>query len=262
MSDTQLSLIDLAPGNPYSLVLDSPLLMAPGCAVRDLPLERLGALVTRIVTRHTRHEPPPRVAATPAGLVVTSFPSISIRTLLKEDARHWQRSRLPVIVCLQGEPDELGEMVSMLENVESVAAILLMPEERPATATAFARQATQRPLLAMLEIGDDLQSVAQQVVAAGADALVIGAPVQATAGTELIEGWLLGPAALPLTLRALSSVRAVAGVPLIALGGIAGVEHVRLAMAAGATALMIDAARWGDPHAPALLAERLGISGR
>lgn len=260
MSEAPLSVVDLAPGNPYSLVLDSPVLMAPGCAVRDLPLERLGALVTRIVTRHTRHEPLPRFAPTPAGLVITGFPTISIRTLLKEDTRQWERARLPVIVCLQGEGQELAEMTAMLENVESISAFLLMPEQHGVAATTAARQATQRPLLVMLEAGADLQALAQQTVAAGADALVVGAPVQATGGAELLDGWLLGPAAFPLTLRAVSVVRAAIEVPLIALGGITTVEHARQALAAGAVALMIDAARWGDPQAPALLAEGLGIT--
>lgn len=262
MSESALPSIDLAPGNPYSLVLDSPILMAPGCAVRDLALERLGALVTRIVTRHTRRDPAPRFAATPAGLVISAFPTVSIRTVLKEDARHWQRSHLPVIVCLQGDPEDLSEMTAMLENVESVSAILLMPEQRSVAATAAARQVTQRPLLVMLELGADLETLAPQIVVAGADALVVGAPLQATGGADPLDGWLLGPTGLPLMLRAVRSVRSVVDVPLIALGGIATVEHARQAMTAGATALMVDAARWGDPQAPALLAQGLGIAVR
>ena len=262
MSDIPPTPIDLAPGNPYSLVLDSPILMAPGCAVRDLPMDRLGAHVSRITTRHTRHEPAPRFAATPAGLVVTSFPSISIRTLLKEEARQWQRAQAPVIVCLQGDMDELAEMVEMLENVESISGVLLMPEGQGVAATAAARRATQRPILTLLAHDAALLDTAQQTVAAGADALVVGGPAQAAGGMELVEGWLLGPAALPLTLRGLRCVRAGVEAPVIALGGISTVDHARQAFAAGATALMIDAARWGDPHAPALLAESLDIAPR
>jgi dihydroorotate dehydrogenase len=253
-------MIDLAPGNPYSLVLDSPVLMAPGCAVRDLPMDRLGAFVTRIATRHTRHESALRVAPTPAGLVVTSFPTVSIRTLLKEDARQWERSQLPVIVSLQGDPDDLAEMAAMLENVENVAGVLLIPEMRSVAAAAAVRQVTQRPILIMLEPGTDLPAVAQQTIAAGADALVVAAPVQAAGGPDLLEGWLLGPATLPLTLLALRAVRAVVAAPLIALGGIANAEHAHQALASGATALMIDAARWGEPHAPAIIAQALGVT--
>lgn len=262
MSPAALPSIDLAPGNPYSLVLDSPMLMAPGCAVRDLPLERIGALVSRIVTRHTRRDPVPRVAATPAGLIVSAFPTVSIRTLLKEDARHWQRSQVPVVVCLQGDPDDLAEMTTMLENIESVSAILVMPEQHSVAATVAARQATQRPLLVMLDLDADLQTLAQRTVAAGADALVVGMPLQATGGDDMLDGWLLGPATFPLMLHGLNIVRTAVTAPLIALGGIATVEQARLALRVGATALMIDAARWGEPHAPAVLAQGLGITPR
>jgi dihydroorotate dehydrogenase len=258
MSNSPSRVIDLAPGNPYTLVLHSPVLMAPGCAVRDLELAELGALVTRTATRHTRHEPAPRFAPTPAGLVVTGFPTVSIRTLIKEDARQWERSTIPVIVSLQGAPDELAEMAGMLENVESVSGLLLAPEVQAATATAAVRRVTQRPILVLLD-PSNLQPTAQQTVAAGADALVVAAPTEAAGGADLLEGYLLGPAALPLTLRALREARAVVGVPLVAFGGVATVEHARQALAAGATALMIDAARWGDPQAPAVIAQGLGV---
>ncbi|HZG67654.1 MAG TPA: hypothetical protein VEZ12_12975, partial [Herpetosiphonaceae bacterium] len=214
--------------------------------------------VTRTATRHTRHEPVPRFAPTPAGLVVTGFPTVSIRTLIKEYARQWERSTIPVIVSLQGDPDELAEMAGMLENVESVSGLLLAPEVQAATTTAAVRRVTQRPILILLELLD-LQPTAQQTVAAGADALVVAAPTEAAGGADLLEGYLLGPAALPLTLRALREARAVVDVPLVALGGVTTVEHARQALAAGATALMIDAAQWGDPQAPAVIARDLGV---
>ncbi len=261
MSGSSGDTIDLAPGNPYSLVLHSPVMTAPGCAVRDLLFSHIGALVTRTGTRHTRHEQAPRFVPTPAGLIVTAFPTVSIRTLIKEDARQWERSTIPVIVSLQGDPDELAEMAGMLENVESISGLLIVPEVRAATATATVRRVTPRPVLVVLE-PSNLQSTAQQTVAAGADAVVVPAPIQAAGGADLLEGYLRGPAALPLTLRALREARAVVEVPLVALGGIATVEHARHALAAGATALMIDAARWGDPHAPAVIAQGLGVRAR
>ena len=246
--------VDLAPANPYSLVLPSPVLTAPGCAVRELDTSDLGGIVTRITTRHTRHDPVPGFAATPAGLIVTGLPAVSIRTLLKEDTRHWERSALPVIVSLRGETAELAEMASLLENVESIAGLLVDAEDSVVAATAAARRATPRPILAMLGHGPNLSALARETVVAGADALVVAAPVMAAGGREPLEGYLLGPAVFPLTLRALLDVRAAVEAPLVALGGIATPAFARAALSAGASAVMIDAARWGDPHAPAEIA--------
>ncbi len=119
--------IELAPRNPYGLAVATALLPAPGCVVRDLDLRPYGAFVTRTATLHTRHDPVPQFAAVPGGLVVSALPTIGLRILLKEETNRWERSTLPVIVSLQGEGDELGEMAARLEG-HDIAGLLILPE--------------------------------------------------------------------------------------------------------------------------------------
>ncbi len=258
MSEWSAAPIDLAPGNPYSLLLESPVIVAPGCALRDFQTDLPGVIVTRTATLHTRRGAPPRFAATPAGLIVSELPSIGLRSLLKEEGRRWERSPVPILVCLQGDAAECAEMAAALENVEGVAGLLLTPEADVAQVVSFTRRQTPRPLIALLSRDTNLQESALKTVAAGADAVVVAAPPRAAFGSlDPVEGYLLGPAVFPLMLQALLELRAVTEVPLVALGGIATEELARFALEAGATAIMVDAARWGDPEAPARLARGL-----
>ncbi len=256
------ALIDLAPHNPYTLSLASPVLLAPGCEVRGVETTGVGAVATRTATLHTRRGPAPLFRPTPAGLVVTGIPSVSIRTLLKEEARRWQRAPRPTLVSLQGSADEVAEMARLLESVEGVAGLLVHAEEDVRSVMAAARRQTPLPLLALLDQGPHLAADVVAVVQAGADALVVAAPPPAAAGAdEIVEGYLLGPAVFPLTLRAVVEACAAGDIPVVALGGIATGAFARTALQVGATAVMVDAARWGDPFAAVRIARELGEVG-
>lgn len=258
MSDPSSARIDLAPKNPYGLELQSPVLIAPGCDLRAFRTDALGAVTTRTATLHTRRGTSPRFAATPAGLVVSDLPTAGIRTLLKEERQRWERSSLPMIVSIQGDVGECAAMAAMLENVEGVAGLLITAEADPAVVVAATRRATPRPILALLPLSDGIAAAAGKVVGAGADTLVVVGPPRATGvAGEPVEGFWLGPTVLPLTLQALVDLRETVEVPIIALGGIATTRCAKVALEAGATAVMVDAARWGDPEAPARIAREL-----
>ena len=258
MSGQQAAVLDLAPGNPYSLLVRSPILPAPGCHIRGADTEWLGASVTRTATLHTRRGPAPRFAPTPAGLVLSDIPTIGFRTLLKEEGRRWDRSSVPVVVSLAGSAAELGDMAATLESIEAVAGLLLQAEADPVAAAAAVRAQTPRPILVVLDYAPDLVRVAAAVVAAGADTLVVAAPPRGIGGDPPVAGYLLGPAVFPLTLRLLADV-AGTGVPCIALGGIATPALAQAALLAGAAAVMIDAPRWGDLRLPSRIVLALGL---
>jgi dihydroorotate dehydrogenase len=261
MSEGQGEPIDLAPQNPYSLIVRSPVLIAPGCDLREFHAEGAGATATRMATLHTRRDAPPRFAPSPAGLIVSELPTIGIRTLLKEEGRRWERSRIPVVASLQGTADECAEMAAMLESVEGVAGLLLNAEEEAARVVAFVRRQTPRPIIALLPSNGEIGVVGPEVAAAGADALVVAAaPRAAAGGAGAVEGYLLGPAVFPRTLQGILDLRRVTDVPIIALGGIATAEFAQVALDAGASAVMIDAARWGDPGAALRIAQGLAVS--
>jgi dihydroorotate dehydrogenase (NAD+) catalytic subunit len=251
--------IDLAPHNPYTLSLASAVLLAPGSEVRGVAMTGVGAVATRTATLHTRRGPAPLFCPSPAGLVVTGIPTVGIRTLLKEEARRWQRAQQPTLVSLQGSAHEVAEMVGLLESVEGVAGLLVRAEEDIRAVMVAARRQTPLPILALLDHSPHLAADVLAVEQAGVDALVVAAPPPAAAGVEeLVEGDLLGPSVFPLTLRAVAEARAAVHIPVVALGGIATGAFARTALKAGATAVMVDAARWGDPFAPVRVARELG----
>src|SRR5919199_1645146 len=257
MSDYKLPPIDLAPANPYSLLVQSPVLLAPGCSLREFQTDLVGGIATRTATLHTRRGAPPRAVATPAGMVISELPTIGIRTLLKEEGRRWERSSVPVLVSLQGDAAECAEMAAMLENVEGVAALLLTPEADIGQVVSLTRHETPRPLLVFLPSGSDLRAAAS-AAATGADVLVVAAPPRTAAvADDPVEGFLLGPAAYPLTLQALLDLRSMLEIPVVAFGGIATADVARACLQAGAAAVMIDAAFWGDPAAAGHIARSL-----
>lgn len=255
-------MIDLAPTNPYGLLLRSAVIVAPGCAGAGLPRALdptiIGAIATRPTTLHTVRPPSLRWSATPAGVMFEQLPSVRLRSQVQSEARRWQRSSVPVLLSLRGLIDELVEMVVQLEGVEGISGLLIEVSEPEAAqdptgiAISGLRAQTPLPLLPLLPYSSAIEQSAQNCVAAGADALVLCAYPTTTgmAQGEIFEGVLVGPALAPWTLHALAQVRRSVDVPLVALGGVADVAAAQKFLAAGATALLVDGALYGDPFAP------------
>lgn len=256
------AMIELAPHNPYGLALRSPVIVAPGCAapLRDLDLALIGAVATRTAVLHTPPEGRRRWAAVPAGVVFERLPTIRFRTLLQAEAKRWLRSSVPVLLSLRGTPDDLAEMTARLEQVEGIAGIIVQSDDAAGIVPAVdaARSQTTLPLLTILPPQFDPATTAE-IVAAGTDALIVGAypPAAVVVDGAVIDGVLVGPTLVPWTIRALQQVASVVNVSLIALGGVADATIARHCIAAGATALMIDGALYGDPVAPHRIAAAL-----
>ena len=246
-------MIELAPHNPYGLALQSPVVVAPGCAapLRDLASAHLGAIVTPTAVVHPPYPGKARFVSVPAGVVFERLPVMRLRTLLQTEAKRWARLPLPVLLSLQGTADELADIVALLESFDTLAGLVLtvQVEQAPIGVTAV-RDQTALPILVMLPAG--ASELAAECVAAGADALIVQAypEVSAVAGDEVFEGRLVGPTLAPHTLYALRKVAAQVAVPLLAFGGVADERIARECLEAGATGLLVDSALYGDPFAP------------
>ena len=117
-----------------TLTLDNPVLTAAGTlgygpefagAVR---LKRLGAVITKTLTRRPREgNPPPRLVETPSGMLnAVGLQNIGLEAFLQEKLPALQQHRVPVIVSVLGESaEELAEMVAQLDRADGVAAIEL-----------------------------------------------------------------------------------------------------------------------------------------
>jgi dihydroorotate dehydrogenase (NAD+) catalytic subunit len=268
-------MIDLAPNNPYSLELATPLLVAAGCLGYGVEVARqlgfaqqgaahgLGALVTRTTTpRRRRAARLPALHETPAGLIYTGLEqNPGLRTVRERFAPLWAAWALPVILSVAAEEAaELADALSELDLVEGIAAVELplglLGILTPAAATplvAAARAATPLPLIVRLPgHAPQLPELALAAEAAGADAvsLIDGLPAARPGG----EGLLCGPALRPLALRAVAAVCAAVRVPVVGGGGVWDVADARALRDAGAAAVALGSALLIDLRAAARIA--------
>jgi dihydroorotate dehydrogenase (NAD+) catalytic subunit len=272
--------IDLAPQNPYSLELETPVVAASGClgygveVARQLGLGQreaahgLGAIVTRTTTARARRGRP-ALLETPAGLLYQGPGSNpGMRAVRVRFAPAWAGWGLPVIISVAADgPDELAELLADLDMVEGVAGVELplaahgaLTAAAAAPLVAAARAATPLPLLVKLPGGaPDLVGLARAAADAGADALALldGLPAAVPGPAGLARGQLCGPALRPLALMAVADVAAAVAVPIIGIGGVSGPADARALLDAGAAAVGIGAALLGDLRAAARVAAGL-----
>ena len=264
--------LNLAPNHPDGLRLASPLIVAAGALgygveyARALALDGVGALVSRTTSLQPhRSAAPPRLIETPAGLIYTGGDTNpGLRFVAQRYAPQWARWNTPVIVSVGGATaEQCADMAAGLEGVVGVAGVelnLARFAERAAEAVRLVRAATTLPLVAKLPLdAADLPALAAAAASAGADAIAVsGSPLGLwidPASGERVEGWLCGPALLPLALRAVAAVAAVVAVPVIGGGGVGTAQAARQMIAAGATAVSVGAALLGNPR----LVETMGV---
>jgi dihydroorotate dehydrogenase (NAD+) catalytic subunit len=174
---------------------------------RAVPLERLGGLITKTLTRRPREGyPPPRLVETPAGMLnAVGLQNIGLDAFLQEKLPLLRRERVALIVSVLGDSaEDLGAMAEQLERADGVAALevnlscpnlknssglrvesstrnaqlstvpKMVAQDAEATFTMLqaARRRTTKPLIAKLspEV-TDLAPIAQAAERAGADAL-------------------------------------------------------------------------------------------
>jgi dihydroorotate dehydrogenase (NAD+) catalytic subunit len=266
--------LNLAPAHPDGLRLRSPILIAAGALgygveyARTVAFDAIGGLVTRTTSLRPHRSPAlPRLIETPAGLLyVGGDTNPGLRAVAQRYAPQWEGWGMPVLVSVGGAGAEqcadaaaqLGEVVGVAGAEFSLARFM----ESPAEAVRLVRAATSLPLLVKLPLdAPDLSALAQQAADAGADALVVAGPprglwIDPASGVR-VEGWLCGPALLPLALRAVAAVAAAVAVPVVGGGGVSTAQAARQMLAAGATAVSIGAALLANPRLASDIAAEL-----
>ncbi|HYH04711.1 MAG TPA: dihydroorotate dehydrogenase, partial [Bacillota bacterium] len=125
--------------------------------------------------------------------------------------------------------------------------------------TTAVRKATQRPLIVKLSPNvTDITQMAQQVEAAGADAVslintLLGMKIDLRRRRPFLGntvGGLSGPAIKPVALRMVWQVYQKVKIPIIGMGGITSAEDALEFIMAGASAIAIGTAMFRDPAVP------------
>jgi len=271
MTDMSVRIGDLTLANP---VMPASGTFAEGLA-EAVDLNRLGALVTKTITRELRDgNPLPRVAEVDSGLLnAIGIPSKGVPHFLEITLSLYRRWSPPLIVSISAPTAEGFASLAVEVSVPGVAAIeanISCPniEEdgkafamRAASAEAVIRQlraATALPLWAKLTPNTgEIADVARACEAAGADAVVVANTILAMAidlrtfkprlGNVL--GGLSGPAVKPIVLRQVYQCSRAVRIPIVGCGGIVTAADAAEYMLAGATAVQVGTATFLQPHA-------------
>lgn len=259
----------------------SPVLLASGTCgygaeYADLiPLDSIGGLVTKAVSREPRPgNPPHRIAETPGGMInAIGLQNVGLERFRREKLP-WLRENLhrarvlinvvghsadafgAVVAGLDGEDGFLGYEINV--SCPNVADGTLFGTDKAALSDLVGRlrRLTDRPLVVKLTPNvPDIEAYASICENAGADGL---STINTFPGMLIdverrrpvignISGGVSGPAILPmavyLTWRASSAV----SIPVIGIGGIRSGEDALQYLLAGASLVQIGTALFVDP---------------
>jgi len=269
-----------------SVTLPNPVLTASGCAAAGRELDQffdvsaLGAVVTKSIMVGPRSgRPTPRMAETPSGMLNSiGLQGPGIDAFVAQDLA-WlaERGARVVVSIAGGHTDEYVALterlaahpaVAMIEvniscpNVESRGQVFACDPAASARVISAVRRnaAGGIPILAKLSPDvTDITAIARACADAGADALslintLLGMVIDTdTMAPALggVTGGLSGPAIRPVALRCVWQVhRALPHLPIVGMGGIrSGLDALQFILA-GASAVSVGTAVFGDPAAP------------
>jgi dihydroorotate dehydrogenase (NAD+) catalytic subunit len=273
--------IQLAPGNRHGLRLANPVMTASGTFgygteySQLFDIQKLGAIVCKGTTLEPREgNPQPRLVEAAAGVInAIGLQNIGVRALIKEKAPVWAGWRVPVIVNIAGDSvPEYGKLAKALDGVKGVSGIevnISCPNVKAggaafgadpkcaAEVTRAVRAATSLPVIVKLTPNTgDIAGVARAVVEAGADAVSLINSVKGMAinlserrpSIGNVTGGLSGPAIKPIALAMVYEAAGAVDVPVIGCGGIASAGDALEFIMAGASAVQVGSATFGNPR--------------
>jgi dihydroorotate dehydrogenase (NAD+) catalytic subunit len=282
--------VNLAVDLGRGLVLANPILVASGTFgygveyADVVDVQRIGAICCKGTTLRPRAgNRPPRVTETPGGMLNSiGLQNPGIDAVLERYAPLWAAWRVPVIVNVAGESIEdyvgVARKLDLAPGVAGVELNISCPnvgkgglqfaidQDAAAAVTRAVRRATDLPLIVKLSPNvSDIRPIARAVAHAGADAL---SAVNTLSGMALradrtgpflgnTYGGLSGPAIKPVALRIVYEIAQVVEIPIIAIGGVTGLDDVLDYLAAGAVAVQAGTAIFADPTLPVRLVDEL-----
>ena len=269
-----------------TVTLPNPVTTASGCAAagrelnRFFDVARLGAVVTKSIMMDPRSgRATPRMAETPSGMLNSiGLQGPGIDSFIEHDLAWLADHGARVIVSIAGgHTDDYVALarklaghpaVSMLEvniscpNVESRGQVFACDALASARVIGAVRRAADpaQPVFAKLSPDvTDIVHIARACADAGADGFslintLLGLVIDTDALAPAlggVTGGLSGPAIRPVAVRCVWQVRqALPHLPILGMGGIrTGLDALQFVLA-GASAVSVGTAVFGDPTAP------------
>ena len=263
----------------------NPIFTATGCASSGQELSQffslteIGAIVTKsIMTKARTGRATPRMAETPSGMLNSiGLQGPGIDAFLENNIPWLVANSAKIIVSIAGETvDEYGVLARRLRAVPGISAVevnISCPnvENRgqvfachPDTATAVIESVRRNiggelPIVAKLSPDvTNIVEIAQSVINAGVDGLaLINTLLGMVIDTNTMKpklagktGGLSGPAIRPVAVRAIYQVhQAFPDTPIVGMGGVASGRDAFELVLAGASAVSIGTATFGNPTA-------------
>ena len=271
----------------------NPIFTASGCASSGqelsqfFPLSSLGAVVTKsIMTKPRTGRATPRMAETPSGMLNSiGLQGPGIDTFLEKDIPWLIEQQAKIIVSIAGETvDEYGVLARRLRALSGISAVevnISCPnvENRgqvfachPDTAVAVIESVRRNiggelPIIAKLSPDvTDIVEIASAVINAGVDGLalintLLGMVIDTNSMRPKLAGktgGLSGPAIRPVAVRSIYQVhQAFPNTPIVGMGGVASGRDAFELILAGASAVSVGTATFGNPNAAMQIKEEL-----
>ena len=271
----------------------NPIFTASGCASSGQELSQffllssLGAVVTKsIMTKPRTGRATPRMAETPSGMLNSiGLQGPGIDTFLEKDIPWLIEQQAKIIISIAGETvDEYGVLARRLRALSGISAVevnISCPnvENRgqvfachPDTAVAVIESVRRNiggelPIIAKLSPDvTDIVEIASAVINAGVDGLalintLLGMVIDTNSMRPKLAGktgGLSGPAIRPVAVRAIYQVhQAFPNTPIVGMGGVASGRDAFELILAGASAVSVGTATFGNPNAAMQIKEEL-----
>ena len=263
----------------------NPIFTASGCAGSGkelshfFPLTSLGAVVTKsIMVKPRSGRATPRMAETPSGMLNSiGLQGPGIDLFLENDIPWLREQGARIIVSIAGESvEDYAVLARKLRNVAGISALEVNiscpnvenrgqvfachPDTAAAAIAAVRRNiGGELPIIAKLSPDvTDITAIADSVIVAGADGLalinaLLGMVLDTTSMLPKLSqktGGLSGPAIRPIAVRAIYQVRAAfPKIPIVGMGGVTNGRDAFELVLAGADAVSIGTATFGNPMA-------------
>jgi dihydroorotate dehydrogenase (NAD+) catalytic subunit len=270
-----------------SLTLPNPVMPASGTFSNEfaqvIDLDRLGAMVTKTVSRGYRPgNPPPRVSEIEAGMINSiGLPTKGLQYFLDTQLAEYKRFKAPLVCSITSEKiDDFAAMARdvSVPGVDAIELNISCPTRQPGggnfalneettyQVVKACRGVTDKPLWAKLSPNaGEITAVAEAAEKAGADALtvsntILGLKINVETFRSSIGngyGGISGPGVKPIVLRMVHQCSKSVKIPIIGCGGITKVEDVIEYMLAGASAVEVGFLNFRNPTAMIGLIEGL-----